>query len=280
MSQYSESYTPRTGDLTAEPSAADVARDEAADVGQHARQAGGQVAETATDQARQVAAETSRQARDLLGEAQGQAREQASAQQQKAAQRLHSVAGELSQMAANGGQAGMATEFAHQAADRLHGAASWLEQRQPADLLDEVRNLARRRPGTFLLGAAVAGIAAGRLTRGLAADGNDNAQPGAKGRTVTAVPASAPGTGTVPDFPAVRDAAGSGVPVYPAEPGNHAGGEFGEPSAPAYPAEPGYPAGGELGDPSVPLYPAEPVYPAEPAYPAEPEATPRYEGPR
>src|SRR5579859_367821 len=140
MSQYSESYTPRAGESTAGPSAADVARGEAADVGQHARQAGGQVAQTATDQARQVAAETGRQARDLLGEAQGQAREQASAQQQMAAQRLHSVADELSQMAANGGQGGIATEFAHQAAGRLHGAASWLERRQPADLLDEVRN--------------------------------------------------------------------------------------------------------------------------------------------
>lgn len=92
MSQYSESYEPRTGEPAAEPSVAGVARDEAADLGQHDRQAGGQVTQTATDQAQQVATEAARQVRDLLGEAQGQARNQASAQQKKAALQLHSVA--------------------------------------------------------------------------------------------------------------------------------------------------------------------------------------------
>src|ERR1700761_1867342 len=171
MSEYSGPYTPHSVEPAAQPSTTDVARDEAAGVGQHAREAGGQVAQTATDQARQVAAETGRQARDLLGEAQGQALDQASTQQQKAAQQLHSVADELGQMAANSGQSGVATEFARQAADRMHGAASWIEQREPADLLDEVRNFARRRPGAFLIGAAVAGLAAWRLTRGLNARG-------------------------------------------------------------------------------------------------------------
>jgi hypothetical protein len=297
MSQYSESYTPGSREIAAEPSAADaardtaepsateVARDQAADVGQHARQAGGQVAQTATDQARQVAAETRRQARDLLGEAQGQAREQASAQQQKAAQRLRSVADELSQMAANSGQEGMATNFAHEAAGRLHGAASWLEQRQPADLLDEVRNFARRRPGTFLLGAAAAGIAAGRLTRGLAANDNDNdndnRRPATGDGTVTQVPATTPADPgvTVPDFPVVPEAADGGVPVYPAEPGYPVGSEPGAPPAPVYPAQPGYPVGSGFGDPSLPVNPPGPAYPAEPPYPAEPGTAPRYEGP-
>jgi hypothetical protein len=44
--------------------------------------------------------------------------------------------------------------------------AGWLEQREPGELLDEVRALARRKPGTFLLGALAAGVVAGRLTRG------------------------------------------------------------------------------------------------------------------
>jgi hypothetical protein len=203
MSQYSESYSPRTGELAAEPPATDVVRDEAADVAQHARQAGGQVTQAATDQAQQVAAETGRQVRDLLGEAQGQAWDQASAQQRKAAQQLHSIAEELTQMAANGGQADMATGFAREAADRLHGAASWLEQREPADLLEEARNFARRRPGAFLIGAAVAGLAAGRVTRALAARGNE--QPGTDGGTDTGgTPATEP--------------VGRAEPVYPPEP--------------------------------------------------------------
>src|SRR5690349_15434278 len=160
----------RPGQLQPDPpsgSTTDVARDQAAAVGQSASEAGSRVTQTAADQAREVAAETARQARDLLGEAGGHARGQASAQQQKAAGQLHSMADELRNMADKGGQSGVATEVAQQAAERLHGAASWLEQREPADVLQAVRDFARRRPGMFLAGAVAAGLVAGRLTRGM-----------------------------------------------------------------------------------------------------------------
>jgi hypothetical protein len=251
MSQYSESYTSRNGESAADPSATDVALDEVADVGQHARQAGGHVAQTATDQARQVVAESGRQVRDLLGEAQGQARDQASAQQQKAAVQLHSVADELGQMAANGEQAGVVTEFARQAADRLHGAGSWLEQREPADLLDEARNFARRRPGTFLLGAALAGLAAGRVTRSLTAE--RNAQPDTGSGTVTADPASAtadPGGFASTGFPAQAEPFDGGVPAHPDGPGSAAG--------------QGYSTGTDPVDSPVPAYLEDPVSLPEP----------------
>ena len=260
MSQYSESQTPRTGEFTAEPSTTDVARDQAADVAQHARQAGGQVTQTATDQTRQVAAETGRQVRDLLGEAQGQVRHQASDQQQKAAGQLRSVADELGQMPDKGGQSGTAADLVRQAADRLHGAAAWLEKREPADLLSEVRNFARRRPGTFLIGAAVAGLAAGRITRGLAAQGNQQ-QPGTGGATVAEVPAV-----STPDFGGVASTAlttepgltGYAEPVYPAEP--DAGIEE-------------YPVVTEPTDASVPVYQADPLAPAEPGYAPDAEGS-------
>ena len=45
--------------------------------------------------------------------------------------------------------------------------AGKLQNREPAELLDEVRSFARRKPGLFLLGAAAAGVVAGRLTRGV-----------------------------------------------------------------------------------------------------------------
>ena len=48
----------------------------------------------------------------------------------------------------------------------MHDLAGWLDQRDPGELLDEVRGIARRKPGTFLLGALAAGVVAGRLTRG------------------------------------------------------------------------------------------------------------------
>jgi hypothetical protein len=48
-----------------------------------------------------------------------------------------------------------------------------LEQREPGDLVAEVRRFAQRRPGAFLVGALLAGVAAGRLTRGVIAASSD-----------------------------------------------------------------------------------------------------------
>lgn len=226
----------------AAPSTSDVARDQAAAVGRSASEAGSQVAQTAADQARVVASETARQARDLFGEAGGQVRGQASVQQQNAARQLRGLAGELHEMVAKSGQSGLATEVTQQAADRLHRSASWLEQREPADVLDAVRDFARRRPGTFLLGAAVAGLVAGRLTRGItdaARSGNQDqyrqagSQPGAADQIPPAAAIPPPtdpdwtapmpdySSGTVPGTTAVTtgmsepDATAGSAPYYP-----------------------------------------------------------------
>jgi hypothetical protein len=59
----------------------------------------------------------------------------------------------------------VASDLTRQASDKARDLAGWLESREPGDLLEEVRDLARRKPGTFLLGAAAAGVLAGRLTR-------------------------------------------------------------------------------------------------------------------
>ena len=47
--------------------------------------------------------------------------------------------------------------------------------------LDEVRSFARRRPGTFLLAAAAAGLVAGRLTRGAVDEKRDTSSGGSNG---------------------------------------------------------------------------------------------------
>lgn len=175
------------------PSTTDVAKDEAQQVGQTARQAGGQVASTAADQAREVAQETQRQARDLLDQGRTQLREQASSQQQKAAQGLSSLADELRGMldGTATGSSGPAHDLLHQATGKVEELAHWLQRREPADLLTEVRGFARRKPGTFLLGAALLGVAAGRLTRGVTEAHSDSGPSGGQQR---------PGTGYAANY--------------------------------------------------------------------------------
>lgn len=158
----------------------DVAKDEAKAVGQTAAQAGSQVASTAADQAKEVASETQRQAQDLFKQGQAQLKDQTIAQQQKAAQGLSSLAGELRSLAdgTSEGAPGPARDLLQQASGMIDGFADKLQNREPAQLLDEVRSFARRRPGMFLLGAAAAGIVAGRLTSGVRAAHSDSGSSG------------------------------------------------------------------------------------------------------
>lgn len=149
-------------------------RDQARQVGSEAAQAGGAVAQTAKEQGTEVGREAARQARNLYGEARSQLASQTGEQQRRAAGGLRSLADEMRSMAEQGGQAGPVTELARQAADRVQGVAGWLEQREPGDLITEVRDYARRNPGTFLVGAAVLGVLAGRLTRGISAAGDES----------------------------------------------------------------------------------------------------------
>jgi hypothetical protein len=244
MTDYPGSFPPQD---QPQPSTTAVARDQAAAVGQSAGQAGSRVAQTATDQAKEVVSETARQARDLLGEAGGQARDQASVQQQKAAHQLYSVADELRDMAAKGGQSGVATEVAQQAAERIHGVASWLEQREPADVLQAVRDFARRRPTVFLASAVAAGLAAGRLTRGMtdaARSGtprSDALRPGTQRPPRQIPPGAAISPPPGPDWT-------TPMPGYPADAGPGAGPGMATPGAAGVTrTEPYYPAGGVPG---------------------------------
>jgi hypothetical protein len=163
------------GTPTNDASTRDVAKDEAKGVAQDAVQGGKQTAETAKEQAGEVAGEAMSQARTLVTEARQQLTSQGSAQQEKAASGLHSLADELTGMVnGEGSQSGLAAELATQASDRIRGVASWLESREPADLLTDVRRFARQRPGVFLLSAAAIGFLGGRMTRSIAAESSDS----------------------------------------------------------------------------------------------------------
>jgi hypothetical protein len=158
----------------------DVAVGEAKNVGQTAAQAGSQVASTAADQAKEVAQETQRQAKDLLDQGRYQLKEQALTQQQKAGQSLSSLAQELRGLAdgTSQGAPGPARDLLQQASSSVENFAYMLQNRDPGELLDEVRRFARRKPGMFLLGAAAAGVLAGRLTSGVKAAHSDSDSSG------------------------------------------------------------------------------------------------------
>lgn len=151
----------------------DMAKGEAASVASDAKAGGKQVAGTAKQQAGDVAAETKQQAKDVYLQAKREFGDQAATQHQRAATGLSGLAGELRTMA-DRSDGGVATDLTQQAASRLDSAATWLGDREPGDVLNEVKRFARQRPGAFLAAAAAIGFLGGRLTRGLADDARDD----------------------------------------------------------------------------------------------------------
>ena len=166
---------------------AGAAKEQAAAVGQGAAQAGQQVASVAKDQVQNVAAEAGSQAKDLLGQARSELTEQAGAQQKRLIETLRSLGDELESMGHHSQEPGMATDLVKQASGRAHDAASWLDSREPGSLVSELQSFARQRPGAFLALAAAAGLAAGRLGRGVkdAGSDGDSASTAATETTVT-----------------------------------------------------------------------------------------------
>lgn len=165
---------------------AQAAQQEAAGVAQSAAESGRTVAHEAKDQARQVTAEAKEQARGLFDQARTEVSGQAGAQQKRLADGLRGLGDELARMADSSENGGLATDLARQVADRTGTAASWLDEREPGELITAVSDFARRRPGVFLAVAAGAGLLAGRLTRGLSAasdSGSDTSTSGTVGTT-------------------------------------------------------------------------------------------------
>lgn len=174
--------TAATGSPATANGAVETVKEEAAHTAQAAAAAGGQVLGTAAEEARQMAGETARQAKDLLVQTRAELTDQAHAQKERATTGLRALAEELQSIGAGElPKNGVTTDLARQGGDRAHALAAWLDQRDAGQIMAEVRRYARRRPGTFLLGAAVAGIVSGRLTRGMAAGSVTSPAPSTPG---------------------------------------------------------------------------------------------------
>jgi hypothetical protein len=215
MSSPTGGYPPSSGP-EASPSTPEVAKNEAADVARTAVQSGGQVAETVGEQARHVTSEAAHQARNLFEEGKEQLAGQAREGQRKAASGLHTLAEQLHGMAEKSDGQGVVPEVARQAAERARTVATWLEKREPGDLLTEVRGFARRKPGVFLAGAALAGVVVGRLTRGVIAAQSDSSSTDTT-RTAPA-PAVSPQVPTAQAVNPAYDLPVADAPMVPAPP--------------------------------------------------------------
>lgn len=145
---------------------ASTAKDEATSVADTARAQASDVAATTTEQARAVASDARFEARRVVQDSRRQLMDQANEQTNRLAGSVRGVSSQL-QTVVRGGQPpqGLVGDLASQAADASARLADHLESRGPEQLLDDVRRFARRRPGTFLLGALGAGMLAGRLVR-------------------------------------------------------------------------------------------------------------------
>lgn len=197
------SASPSSGSRTEEArrkaeEVAGTAKSEVKDVAETAVSSGKGVTATAQVEAENVVAETKQQAASLWDAVRGEVGQQASTQQARIAEALHGLAKELGGMASSSQESGPLTDLAHQASRKGGEVAHWLQDREPADVLESVRSYARRRPGTFLLLCGLAGVVAGRLTRSTVANrtsldskesrpSGDHAEPDSSGIRANAV---------------------------------------------------------------------------------------------
>ncbi|WP_251023845.1 hypothetical protein [Arthrobacter sp. ISL-65] len=172
----------------------DAAKEEASNIAGQAAGAAQNVAGTAKAEAANVASEVKTNAKDLLQQAKSDLTDQAGSQQQKAAEGIRTISSQLRSMADAPEQQGVASDLIRQAAERSESIASWLGNRDPGTLLNEVTSFARQRPGTFLLLAAGAGLLAGRLGRSPQAGAPETTT--ATGTTLPQQPVQAPVTGS------------------------------------------------------------------------------------
>jgi hypothetical protein len=183
-------------------------KDAASQVASEAKDAGQQVSSTVGQEARRLTHDVKSEARTLFSQASEEVSAQAGTQQKRVAGGLRSVGDELHSMADGSTQGGFAPGLVSEVASRVDTVAEWLDSRDPAAVLDDVKSFARSRPGLFIALAAGAGLLAGRAVK---------AFKDADGSTVTHEPTTQGTTGAAADAglsPAMAETGGSVAPIY------------------------------------------------------------------
>jgi len=187
-------------------------KDAASEVASEAKGAGQQVASTVGHEARRLTHDVKGEARTLFSQASDEVSSQAANQQKRVAGGLRSVGDDLHSMA-DGTQGGFAPGLVSEVASRVDTVAEWLDSRDPASVLDEVKSFARSRPGLFIALAAGAGLLAGRAVKAFKdADGSTTAPEPESGLGDTS-PMESQGTGTGLS-PAMSETGASVAPIY------------------------------------------------------------------
>ncbi|MGY0066917.1 hypothetical protein ACWZEH_08795 [Streptomyces sp. QTS137] len=192
-------------------------RTEASATAGQAKQAAGQVADTAAEQARTVAGEARQQAGSAVHDLRSRAMEEAEGQSRRAAETLRGWAGDLADLADHAENDSAARGFAAQAADRGRRAADYLEEQGAQGLVSDLQSFARRRPGAFLGGALLAGLAVGRLAKASGAASRTPSQSDGSGQEQTSGSQGWDGRGAPPTQPLPPGPPPAGAPgrAYP-----------------------------------------------------------------
>lgn len=133
-------------------------------VADEAKTAAGDTADTAKEQARTVGAEAKSQARQVGHQLRERVGTESETQAQRFAGSLRQWSDELSAMADNGAE-GAPRELVSNVARAGRSAADYLDEHGVGGAMDQVQGFARRKPGAFLIGAAVTGFAVGRIAK-------------------------------------------------------------------------------------------------------------------
>jgi len=153
---------------------AGTATERASDVADTAKDRASDVVGTAKEEATVVIDEARTQVRDLYQQATSTLRDQAENQTSTVANALRELSEQgRALVEGRGEEAGQARDYARQAADKAGEIAERIETLGLDGVLDEVQRFARRRPGAFLAGAALAGVVVGRLVRNASSGGQD-----------------------------------------------------------------------------------------------------------
>ncbi|MER7521042.1 hypothetical protein [Streptomyces sp. NPDC126499] len=167
MSDFQESS--RRQDSSSTAAVAQTAQDKAGEGAALVGEKAAEVRGTAKEQAANVVGEATAQSRNLVDDLRGQLQGQAQSQTERLAENVRRLARELREMSEGGKPDSTMAGVARQLADGGEQAAARIEQRGPDGLVGDLQDFARRRPGAFLAGAAVAGFLVGRAGKGVGA---------------------------------------------------------------------------------------------------------------